>query len=472
MILDTSDRELNTPLAKDSLFHKINCFLTSPIYIAVVVLSAFLSNAFSLELPVYTLYALAVAYICVKGHDLLPLIPIVVCCYIAPSLCNNPGRNEQSVFAGGQGIYLVCLAALIGVSVIWRIVHNRKMFFRKKYRLLPGMLLLSAAYLLGGIGSKDYAQNAPQSIFFALLQALALILPYLLIAGNVDWDTARQDYLAWTGFGVGCLLVLQVGWIYCTSDVIINGVIERANIYTGWGMYNNIGALLAMMIPFPFYLATKYHKGWIGSVIGSFFLVGVLMTCSRASILCGGAIYFACVILMLYYANNRRSNTMAVMIFGGIVTLVFLVFNRPLVHLFSSLLDRGLDPSSRDIIYANGLKIFHKYPIFGDSFFTQEYSVWEWSTSESFTSFFPPRWHNTFVQLLTSCGVVGLVAYLVHRAQTVVLLLSRPSKEKVFIIMSLIALLSTSLFDCHFFNIGPVLFYSMALAFAENCKNK
>ena len=39
--------------------------------------------------------------------------------------------------------------------------------------------------------------------------------------------------------------------------------------------------------------------------------------------------------------------------------------------------------------------------------------------------------------------------------------------EKSFIGLSILVLLLTSLLDCHFFNIGPVLFYSMALAFAE-----
>ena len=32
-----------------------------------------------------------------------------------------------------------------------------------------------------------------------------------------------------------------------------------------------------------------------------------------------------------------------------------------------------------------------------------------------------------------------------------------------------IVLLVCSLLDCHFFNLGPVLLYSMGLAFAENC---
>ena len=50
---------------------------------------------------------------------------------------------------------------------------------------------------------------------------------------------------------------------------------------------------------------------------------------------------------------------------------------------------------------------------------------------------------------------------------TVILLLRKPSRENGFIACSVIVLLITSLLDCHFFNLGPVLFYSATLAFAE-----
>ena len=59
---------------------------------------------------------------------------------------------------------------------------------------------------------------------------------------------------------------------------------------------------------------------------------------------------------------------------------------------------------------------------------------------------------------------------MLHRIQTLRLFLKNPAKEQVFIGCSVAALLVCSLFDCHMFNIGPVLFYSMALAYAEHIK--
>lgn len=450
--------------------NKIDRFMANPAYVLLIMALTAFSNICGAERLVYTVFVLVAAYICFFGKDLLPIMPMMICCYFAPSVNNNPGKNTASVFsAEGGGLYLAVLAVIVAFSFLYRIIRDRKMFFGRKHTLLSGMLILAAAYLLGGIGSNGYTRHALQSILFALLNSAAIIIPYLLFSGGVKWDEARKDYLAWVGFSAGCMLLCQIGWIYLTGNVIVNGIIERNTIYTGWGMYNNIGAMLATMIPFPFYLATKYRKGWIGALAGSLFMVGVVLTCSRASILCGGAIWFMSVVLMLYFADNRRANTFTIVMFGGGILVLVLFFGEPLLNLFSSLLDRGLDPSNRDTIYKDGFKLFSKYPIFGGSFFSTEYAPWGWSTNKDFTSFFPPRWHNTYVQLLASCGAVGFAAYWVHRLQTVKLFLYSRKPEKIFAACSIIVLLTTSLFDCHFFNIGPVLFYSMALAFAENC---
>ena len=462
-------KDLSSP-GSSSIAQKIDSFMSSPMYIMVIMALTLIANIFGAELIVYTLFVLTVVYVCLFGKDLLPIIPMVICSYLAPSIKNNPGRNEDSIFsASGGGIVVGVLAVIVVLAFLFRVIRDRKTIFGGKHALLGGMLALSAAYLLGGIGSKNYTDHASQSIFFAFLNAAAIIVPYLLLAGCVDWHSTRKDYFAWVGFGAGCLLLCEIGWIYLTGNVIRDGIIERSAIYTGWGMYNNIGSTLAMMIPFPFYIATKYRKGWIGAMAGSLFLVGVVLTCSRASILCGGAIYCICVVLMLYFSSNRKANTFTVALFIGGVFVLVMFFGERLLNLFSSLLDQGLDPSNRDSIYRDGLLLFGKYPLFGGSFFSTEYAPWGWSTNAAFTSFFPPRWHNTYVQLLASCGALGLAAYGLHRWQTVKLFLRERKPENIFIACSVIVLLTTSLFDCHFFNIGPVLFYSMALAFAENC---
>lgn len=456
------------PNREHPTINRINRFLASPTYIILLMLLTVVANCFSLELPVYTVFAAIAVFTCLAGSDVLPLMPLFICSYLVPSAANNPGRNEASAFSGVGGIYLACLAVVIALAMIFRTVANKDRFFTAKPKLHRGMLVLLAGYLLSGIGSTAYPAAIGRNLLFALLQGGAILIPYWLFSCGVDWKNVRKDYFAWIGFCTGGVLMCQVLWIYLTGNVVIDGVIQRRHIFTGWGMYNNMGLMLAMMIPYAFCLATKYRRGWIGTVAGSAYLICVVLTCSRSSILGAVLIYVACIFLMLYHARNRRHNTIALISVSVAILLALLLFHDQLLRLFSDLLRRGLDPSHRDEIFYEGWKLFWEKPIFGNSFYSPGYQPWAWSTVESFNSFFPPRWHNTIVQLLASCGMVGLGAYILHRIQTIRMFLGRKTKENTFIACSLLVLLGCGMFDCHFFNIGPVLFYSMALAFAEN----
>ena len=108
-----------------------------------------------------------------------------------------------------------------------------------------------------------------------------------------------------------------------------------------------------------------------------------------------------------------------------------------------------------------------QFPIFGDSFYPSGYLPWQFAGVEEYENFFPPRWHNTIIQLMASCGIIGLIAYAVHRLQTVKLLFKKRNLATGFIALALMALLGMSLLDCHMFNIGPAFFYSMTLLFIE-----
>lgn len=450
-----------------SITNRINRFLATPPFVIGLMLLTGVANLFSLELAAYTVFSAVAVYTCLFANDLLALTPLFICCYLTPSAGNNPGRNAQSVFSGGSGIYFACLGALMAIALIIRVIRDRRRFFGKKRRLLGGMLVLLGAYLLSGVGSADYGTVAGKNLLFALVQGAAIILPYWILSGGIDWKHVRRDYFAWVGFSAGGILVLQILWIYLGGNVVIDGIIQRKQIYTGWGMYNNMGVMLAMMIPYAFCLATKYRRGWIGTVVGSVFLLCVLLSCSRSSILAASGIYAVCVFLMLHYARNRRHNTLALVIFISAAVLIGVLFHDQLLRLFSDLLGRGLDPSSRDDIYKEGLALFGQNPVFGSTFYPPDYQPWDFSTVDAFSGIFPPRWHNTVIQLLASCGIVGLVAYGLHRVQTVRLFWKQMDKENAFVGCSLLVLLVGSLFDCHFFNIGPTLLYSVALAFAE-----
>jgi len=154
---------------------------------------------------------------------------------------------------------------------------------------------------------------------------------------------------------------------------------------------------------------------------------------------------------------------------GALASVAFgvLFLEDEFLNLFRVFGEIGLESSARLRIYEIGWNQFKRFPIFGGSFFPVDITIYSWSSSENFISMFPPRWHNTFVQLLATGGITCLIAYGYHRVQTFRLFLRDFSDEKLFAALSILALLLTSMLDCHFFNIGPVLLYSAILAVVE-----
>lgn len=447
-------------------------FLTSDWYFAMLGILTVLSNAFNLELIVYTVFVMIGLYISFFGRDYLPIVPIVICCYIAPYITNNPGAYDTSVFyIGYGGGYIIFLAALFAVSVIVRLALDPEIgqhaFFRAERKLLPGILALGGAYVLAGAFSGHYFDHGTGNLVFALVQFAAIGLLYYILSGAVRWDQVPKHFFGMTGLTIGLTLVAEVIVMYIITQPFASGELNRNVLFTGWGNYNCMGGLLTMMIPFAFRMASLRKPSWLYSFCGVLFLVGVIMTCSRTSILCAFVIYAASFWVLCLRSRYRRSTViMNVTLFGGLIVYM-LLFQYEILLEYLEIFTIQRSVNSRLDGFMAGIQQFLDYPLFGGSFYATDYVLEEWSKVENFTSFFPGLWHNTIIQIGASCGIVGLVAYAFHRIQTIMLIWNKPSTANLFTGVSILAMLMMSMFDCHIFNIGPALFYSMSLAFAE-----
>ncbi len=455
------------------LIQWMDSFLYSPAYLLLLGVLTIFSNVFGLEVYMYPLFILIAACIFLFGKDLLPVFPMFVCGYISPSRGNNPGVNTESVFSlSGGGLCWGILLAMLAICLVYRLatdpVFGGKKFLCKGRKLLPGMVVLGITYVISGVCSGQWDNHGWQNILFAFMQFAAVAGLYYLLCGAVIWETAPKAYLFWTGLCVGYVLLIELIGIYISAKVIVDGMIFRARIVTGWGHYNNIGAMFAMMIPLPFFLTGKGKYAWFAYVSSFLFCLGLLFTCSRGSIIFGFAVYAVSYIFSVCRNRHARSLIWIHLLLNAGPVLVFLLFRAEILRLFEDLFHAGIrSPLIRLDTYVEGFKQFFKFPVFGGSFFPVDADLFEWSTSASFTALFPPRWHNTWVQVLATGGIACFAAYVLHRVQTVKLFLQDMNNGKIFAGLSVLAMLLMSLLDCHFFNIGPVLFYSGALAFVE-----
>ena len=454
------------------LMQRVDRFLYSPAYFLWIGGLTILANVFSLELYAYTGFVLTGIYVCLFARDLLPIFPIFACGYISPSLGNNPGVNNASIFSiSGGGLYLAVLLTGLGASMLYRLVTDPdfggKKFLQKGRKLLPGMLVLGICYAISGVASGQWSEYGLRNLLFAFIQLVAIAGLYYLLSGAVRWDLAPKAYLFWTGICVGYVLLAELVNIFISAEVISGGAILRGRIITGWGHYNSIGAYLAIVIPLPFFLTGKGKYAAFAYLSAFLFFLGLLFTCSRGSILVGAVIYGVGYFVSLLHSRRARSMVWVHIITLLIPALALVFFQENIQRLFGVVINTGLQSPERRETYAEGFKQFLRFPIFGGSFFPVDYWPYAFATAETFAALFPPRWHNTFVQLLATGGVTCLAAYVYHRVQTVQLFVKGFSTEKLFAGLSILALLLTSMVDCHFFNVGPVLFYSATLAFVE-----
>ena len=459
----------------------INKLIVSPIGVAIIGAVCLITHVLALEFLLYVFVGLLTVFVCLFSPDLLGIMPAFIFCYISPAKKNNPGISENSMFYGATGVLIAVVASVSIIAFVLRVALDKnigfKKFFTYKRKLLSGMLFLGAAYLLCGIGSKNYGDVFANNLVFASLQFLSIFLLYFIFSATVDWKKVKKDYFAWLMVIMGLVVCAQVAYIYLTSNVIQNGTIVRSRILTGWGIYNNIGALISMSIPFAFYLACKKNYSYIYLALATFLLIGLVCSCSRGSIVGGVFIYVFSFIVTFIKAKNKKEFRISTAVLIGLALILGIIFSSVIAELFKkvpSIIKQTSDnslafnDSSRFKIYEQGFYAFLQYPFLGQSFYPTGYVPFGYSTVEAFSSFFPPRWHNTIIQILSSCGIVGMLAYGFHRFQTIKLIFKKPTLEKSFIGLSILCLLLMSLLDCHFFNIGPTLIYSMALAYAEN----
>lgn len=436
----------------------------SPLFIFFIALCAFFASAFGFELLYYAVCWGFGVYVLLFKKETHALIPLILTFYFSPSIQNNPGRNPQSVYFPGYGLeFIVILIATALIAYGYRIYKEVKKggFKRGMPELSLGFLFVFVAFLSGGAGYEEYT---PKTLLYGSLVVASWALLYFLFYYTVDWNKVPKEYFGWICLGLGLLVSAELLWCYAAGGVVTDGVIYRERIYLGWGHYNNIGCALVMFLPGIFYLAVKREHGYVWLFPAAAVFVCALLSRSRTSIAVAYVLTAICALCVILFSKGKTrwvKRVIILLLFAGFV--VYSCFNsESFLSLWNSLVHFEEDGLSRIQIYEQGWNLFVSRPIFGTGFYSGK--TFEWTQNPLII---PPRWHNTYIQLLASCGILGLLAYLFHRVQTVWLVLKKPTIEKLFLALGVIGLIGTSILDCHFFNVGPGFIYSVFLVFIE-----
>ena len=195
-----------------------------------------------------------------------------------------------------------------------------------------------------------------------------------------------------------------------------------------------------------------------------------LLTISRQAMVGAAIIYPASIITAVIKNKNRKATliTFGALVFVGLAVVIWKwnsimgVLGKVSGNLFGE--DDAFDGNGRLPLVKRAVQYFIEYPIFGTGFHV---AFPEDAGFVGLDGFIPAMAHNTFAELIGTCGILGLFAYLFHRIQTVIAFTDgKMNICKLYIAFSLSELLILSLFDNHIFYLFPTIIYSSILPFA------
>lgn len=429
-------------------------------------------------------------YLCICGTA------IMVCCKdVSPVLCLLlffnllPSPQHSPSFNGQSSNYLlsppILAQEIIGViffigTVLFRLVWG---IVKGKFKITPifwGIVALSAAFVLNGV---FYSHYTPKSLLYGLALSGIIIAFYIFCYCNFGRDEKTFKQVSSYFVALAAAVTLELFICYITN-LDKGDKSWRSVLSFGWGTYNQAGLLLTMALPAWFYFAGKFKRGY-------FFLIGAvvnegmcLLSQSRQAMLMSLIILCVCCVWILIWDKGRKRIIDLIMM-GAVIALAIIaaaIMHEKVLAFLKGALDRDSLKSGngRFWLWGLGWQNFLHQPIFGVGFYDPaaytEYELLEDGTSKlvswgvgyfsttDLTHSIPRMCHNTVFQLLSSCGIVGLMTYVFHRTQTVISYINNRTPERTFIGLTMCVLLLMSLLDNHIFYFIPTILYAVLLS--------
>lgn len=405
--------------------------------------------------------------------DLTPMVPNFLLMNLLISAQHNPlqyGDLEGSdYFARLENIIpIAVIVILLVIAVFTRIFFSVKVNKTRPSLTFWSLCALAFAFICNGIGSKYYVAN---NFVYSALLAFTFLAVYTVTALNTRVTENNLAVIGWGFIAFSAVIVIELLIKYATSfdRIYYDGYIHKNAVILGWGVWNNIGAFLSISIPPVCLLASKSKRGYLFLIYATLLVLCAFLTGSRQAMIGSAFAYGICAIALIIRSKTRLVN---IIIIGVIALAVIIVVAVKWNRIYEILVVLSKDAFNEDGSFTgNGrirlintsLDYFKQYPIFGSGFFIQ-LDLFELVGIKN--TLIPSFAHNTIAELMATCGVLGLSAYLFHRVATFIGFFRKPSYNKFYIAASILTLLLICLLDNYIFYLLPTAVYASMLKFA------
>lgn len=418
---------------------------------------------------IYYLAFTSVAFM-LFADDLTPLIANFLFMSVVVSQINSPSylmKGAHPEFYTSPAVLAQFAAAVtLAVAVMaYRIAVTVK---NKSFKITPafyGLCALSFIFILNGLFSENYN---PLSLLYGVFLAFFFLGIYTLLKDNLKGGKKQFENLSFAFVAFSITLIIQLAVKYATTEnIIVNGVINKEALVFGWGIWNTMGMLLTLCIAPVVYLAGRYRHGYLFFIYAIIVTAAAIFSMSRQAM--GGAtlVFVISAVVLLVYGKNKLANGIITGVIALALIVVCIVFRQKILTLFDSVFATLKGGNGRFMLWEQAWKNFLSAPLLGTGFFSNV-------TAPNFDGLeiVPEMYHNTVMQLLGACGILGFAAYAVHRTQTIKSFIANVNEERTYIAVLILGLLAMNLVDNHLFYLLPTLIYTSMIALLEATKTR
>ena len=471
-------REKNKVIARLAAWQKTLWY--PALYALLGVISC--SCGYAVYIPIYYIFAVTAVFGALFCDDpkvlLVPLLLSYFCAGSDGLLSYGEAVQDPAVFFHPAGLAnMYAAGAIIVAAILYRVVASgiAKDIFRRRGLLTFGMLCMAAAFLLNGALS---AKWQPIDLAYGLFMAAGLLLAYFLVLPIADRSRGIPEYICRLCLICG-LMICAESWILIVKLIAQGKFIEldAAGNWTGgfirdyqvlgWGVSTYAAGVLAFLIPPTMYLAYRFRRSAAYFAASVFFLVTIVALNARTSMLVGGAVFLACVVLCCVSGPNKAVSRYTTAFLAGLALLVGVcvfasVGAKGLGEFFSNMLRFDQGDNHRFALWGNGWRDFLSAPVFGVGFADGGRPA-----GEAHAFMYSNMYHNLFVQLIGAMGILGLLAFFVHVKSFIEILVRKFTVGRLMIGLGVVAVLLASLLDNFFFIFSFQLFYGALLGACE-----
>lgn len=328
---------------------------------------------------------------------------------------------------GINAIFIVAIAIFVA-SIIFNLCYfKQKLTFTST---IKSSILLVFALILSGI----FANGNNLLLNGGML--LAGILVLFIFSFITSTAKINADYLMKILVCLGLIVLIQ-----CLFAVtLLKGVWGGAGFSLNWGIYNGVIVTYQFVLPALIYFVFKSEKyNFLFVILLNIICASILLTNSRAGmVILIGEMGVIDLFLLFWFRKNKKIlyTTLAIITFGILLVLGILIIKPEIfTQIFRKFLAHGLSLNGRHLQWQMSREYFFKYPIFGVGIFHDYYDM-----AGSVTIFWHS--HQIFLQLLSSMGIFGFCAYILH----LIYKFKSCARPTLFNVMALIMLICSEVY--------------------------